>query len=385
MKWRLRSGLDVWSLAREFLPEDLDGLALRTGALIRRRTFKTGEQLLRACLLYAESNSFRTSSALVRGSGLAEVTSEALFYRLGSSELFLQEILAHLVDKAVGRPVGRRVLLVDATAVHGPASKGTDLRVHVAYEPSRSVPYSVVVDTSYLGEHLSWHGLGPGILAIADRGYGTARNVDAALFCGADILVRIQKAQMRLLWPDGCRVGPAELEDQVPPTGAVSFDLDMPVPPESAEPGWRTSEALRIHRVRLIGARSKRGKIVWLLTNLDAQALGAEAACELYRARWQVELYFKRLKSLGNIDDLPSRDGPTARASLMAKMILMVLASLLQDREQAFSPYGYPVRERAESLEGVRLHPQASTGVPSTATTRSQTPTRERSELKAAS
>jgi hypothetical protein len=376
----------MWFLAKEFLPEDLDALAWRTGALLRKRMFKSGEQLLRACLLYAESNSFRTSSALVRGSGLAKVSSEALFYRMGSSETFLQEVLAHLVDVAVGHRVGRRVLLVDATAVQGPASKGTDFRVHVAYDPYRAVPYSVIVDTSDIGEHLCLHGLCPGVLAIADRGYGTARNVDAALFCGADVLVRVQKGQMKLLHPDGGKANLADLEADVPLTGAVSFELDMPVPPESTGPGgWRTSQALRMHRVRLIGARAKGREVVWLLTNLGERALGAGAACELYRARWQVELYFKRLKSIGNIDDLLSRDGPTARATLIAKMILMVLTSLLQDREQAFSPYGYQVRERAKPVEGVRLHPEAASSVPSPTGAEPQTASGRRSEFQAAS
>jgi hypothetical protein len=355
--------MDVWDQAREFLPDELDALALETGALVRRRVFKTGEQLLRACLLYADSNSFRTSSALVRGSGLANVSSEALFYRLGVCEQFLEKVLGHLVNLAVRGPVASRVLLVDATSISGHGSKGTDFRVHVAYEPVRAVPCSVLVEDASIGEQLSLHGLQPGSLAVADRGYGTPRNIDSALTSGVDVLVRVHRGQMRFLNGSDNKVDWSLLESQVPETGTVGFSMTMPVPPPEARNNWNLAKAMRTHEVRLIGARSKRGEVIWLLTNLPDTSLSAQTACELYRIRWQVELYFKRLKSLGGVGDQLSRDGPTSRSSLLAKMIIMVLASLIQDKEQAFSPYGYPIRERAQPLERVRLHPEAPTGV----------------------
>jgi hypothetical protein len=348
----------------EFLPEDLDALAVETGALLRRRAFKTGEQLLRACLLYAESNSFRTSSALARGSGLAHVSSEALFYRLGSCERFLERVLGHLVSFAVTGPSASRLLIVDATSISGHGSKGTDFRVHVAYEPVRAIPCSVIVEDASVGEHLALHGLGPGTLALGDRGYGTPRNVDSALSSGADLLVRVHQGQMRLFDASGTKIDWVGLGSQVPETGAVSFAMRMPVPPEGAGTNWSLLQSPRTHEVRLIGARSKTGDVVWLLTNLPETSLPAVKACELYRTRWQVELYFKRLKSLGGIAQQISRDGPTSRASLLAKMILMVLASLIQDKEQAFSPYGYPIRERAKPVERIRVRTKTPARVP---------------------
>ena len=107
--------------------------------------------------------------------------------------------------------------------------------------------------------------------------------------------------------------------------------------------------------------------------NVAEDRLSDEQACEIYRARWQVELYFKRLKSLGDLDMQPSRDGPTARAGLLAKMILLVLTSLLQDQEQAFSPYGYPVRQaRTEPLEGICLRPKTNRRRPAAQKTKAQ-------------
>ena len=357
--------LDVWTLAEAFLPEDLSGLALETGAIVRLRNVEDASQLLRAILLYASTGSFRTAAALASGSGLLHITAESLFYRLSHAEAFLESILAHLVSLSGGAPVGYQLLIVDATTVSGPGATGMDWRVHVGYDPLRGLPCSLIATPPGTGEKLALHGLKPGHLVVADRGYGTANNFHTAREAGADALIRVSQGEIRLYDSTGERLRWEKLAAEVPPTGAVSFRFDMPVPPPGAKLGPTDSppKAMAWHQVRLIAARNNRNDIVWLLTNLPHERLSEDQACELYRARWQVELYFKRLKSLGDLDMQPSRDGPTAKAALLAKLILLVLTSLIQDQEQAFSPFGYPVRKaRAEPLARIRLHPEKTRG-----------------------
>lgn len=337
---------DLWEMALSFLPEDLDGLARETGSITRPRRVLSASQMLRAYLLYAQTGSFRTASALVRSSGLLDITGEGLFYRLRHSEKFLESLLTYLT-RGMCAPKGYQLLLVDATSVSGPGATGTDWRVHVAYDPQRGVPSSVFVSDQYVGERFSHHGLQPGQLVVGDRAYGKARIVHEALQTGANLLVRVQFGSIRLCDEQSETVKWAALESQVPACGAVHFQLQMPVPPASnGKPlRWKNKDAIACHNVRLIAARNTKGEIVWLLTDLDESRLSCQDACELYRVRWQVELYFKRLKSLGDLDLLGSRDGPTAKASLLAKLILLTLTSLLAESEQAFSPYGYPVRK----------------------------------------
>lgn len=351
----------MWARAEMFLPEDLGRIAQDSGAIHRPRRVTDAAQLLRAFLVYSSVGSFRTAAALVSQSLLLEITAEGLHYRLKHAEGFLERILAHLVTERVKVPVGYRLLVVDATTVCGPGSKGTDWRIHVSYDPLRGLPCSVSVSDSSVGEHLCLHDLPHGSLVLADRGYGTATNVDEALRAGASLLIRVQKGLIRL-WDESGRVNWDLLESQVPSHGATSLSFQMPVPPaDRGKKRWSDKDAVRCHRVRLIGARNSIGEVVWLLTNLDESRLPSSEACQLYRARWQVELYFKRLKSLGDLDVLNSREGPTARASLLAKMILLVLTSLLRDEDQAFSPYGYPMRQtRTEPVAGVQVRPHTT-------------------------
>ena len=64
---------------------------------------------------------------------------------------------------------------------------------------------------------------------------------------------------------------------------------------------------------------------LFLLTSLPEETTPAERVVALYRSRWQVELGFKRLKTLGGLGDLPASDPELARTWLLAQLIGAVL------------------------------------------------------------
>jgi hypothetical protein len=64
----------------------------------------------------------------------------------------------------------------------------------------------------------------------------------------------------------------------------------------------------------------------------------------LYRLRWQIELLFKRLKSLLHLDTLPSRQGPTAKSWMLARFLAAALAQRLVEPNGPLSPWGYEIR-----------------------------------------
>jgi Transposase DDE domain len=61
-----------------------------------------------------------------------------------------------------------------------------------------------------------------------------------------------------------------------------------------------------------------------LLTSLPAEVPAAEVLAA-YRMRWQVELAFKRLKSLLGLHRLPAKSEPLARTWLLTHLILALL------------------------------------------------------------
>ena len=90
------------------------------------------------------------------------------------------------------------------------------------------------------------------------------------------------------------------------------------------------------HPLRAVGGRNAEGEPRWILTNLSQKELPHSEVRQLYRKRWQVELFFKRLKSLLHADQLPTRDGPTARPWIWAKLLIASLAVLIG--HERFSP-----------------------------------------------
>jgi len=83
---------------------------------------------------------------------------------------------------------------------------------------------------------------------------------------------------------------------------------------------------------------------VLVLTTLSETAADAAEILELYRLRWQIEIAFKRLKSLLHIDELRAFDPDLAQTYLLAKLLGAVLVDAVRTQGPDFSPYGFPVR-----------------------------------------
>ena len=75
-----------------------------------------------------------------------------------------------------------------------------------------------------------------------------------------------------------------------------------------------------------------------VMTTLPQHTMSADAVCALYRLRWQIELAFKRLKSLMGLEEIDAREPRLARAAVCAKLILAILAESLLGRVLALSP-----------------------------------------------
>ena len=111
----------------------------------------------------------------------------------------------------------------------------------------------------------------------------------------------------------------------------------------------KTPEATEATRLALRRAAIKKGKkldprsliaaeFMILATSLPQTGYTAKDVLAVYRLRWQIELAFKRLKSLLHIDRLPTRTEPTSRSWLYAHLILALLCDDLSQDFLNFSP-----------------------------------------------
>lgn len=80
---------------------------------------------------------------------------------------------------------------------------------------------------------------------------------------------------------------------------------------------------------------------VMVLTDLNGEQLLAAQALELYRLRWQIEIAFKRLKSLLHLDHRRAKGPALARTYLYAKLLGALLVEELAGSSLSFFPWGY--------------------------------------------
>jgi hypothetical protein len=339
-----------WPYVRTLLPVDLEESARATNALVRRRNVPDAAALLRMALAYAVSDlSLKDVAAWAGAMNLAEISGPGLFYRLREAEVWLARVLAQTLQHQLGQrgPAGWRLRVVDATVINGPGATGTDWRAHVLIDPSSGGFRAVELTDDRGGEGLARHPIEVGEVVLGDRAYATARGVHAVHSAGADVVVRLNPHTLRVCDHNRQRISLLAEETEGPTVGEIEYQILIPVPPvktSKSHKTWDSAKAIAWVPARAIAARTRHNDVIWILTTLDASQLPATVAMQLYRLRWQIELLFKRLKSLLHLDTLPSRRGPTAKSWMLARFLAAALAHRLVQPSGPLSPYGYELQ-----------------------------------------
>jgi hypothetical protein len=243
--------------------------------------------------------------------------------------------------------------LVDATALCHPGADRTSWRVHVRYGLSGRIETIDVTDDKG-AERLTRFPWQAGDIAIADRGYAKPRDLRPVLEAGAHLVVRVGWNSLRLLTPDGAPFDLfAALDGQSDPVADHAVEVDTHEPGQPHLPvrliiGRLPEDKAAIARDKVRARAAKAGKavdarslaaagFVMVLTSLPPRHQPADILA-LYRFRWQIELLFKRFKSLLNLGDLPAKKAATARSWIYAKLILALLAEKAARRLAESSP-----------------------------------------------
>lgn len=336
---------------RTLLPSDLQESARAVGALIRCRNVPDATALLRMALAYAISDlSLKDVAAWASSLHVAEITGPGLFYRLREAESWLEHVLAQVLAQDVASAAGAwPVRVVDATVINGPGDEPVQWRAHVLINPATGGFRSVELTDHHGGEKLRRHHFEKGEIVLGDRAYGTARGLYAVRQAEAHAVVRFVPANLRACDEQHRRIYLSEREAEVPAVGVVEFQITIPVPPKPTKSHkiWDSAKAVAWIPARVIAARTRAGEVIWIITTLGAAELSAMQVMALYRLRWQIELLFKRLKSLLHLDTLPSRQGPTAKSWMLARLLAAALAQRLVQPSGPLSPWGYELRSAA--------------------------------------
>jgi hypothetical protein len=333
------------------LPADLDlhALARETRALLRRRGVRSGADLLRLGLTWGPGGaSLQETAAWASMRGFADLTDEALIQRLHRAAGFFEAVVGRLLTAAAGavRWAGRRICIADSTGISGLASRGTDWRIHGVYDLADGRFSALELTDAHGGEALDRGPPVAGEIRIADRGFANApswqRFVRASEGRG-DFIVRLRWNTVRLVDAEQRRLDPIGWLQTLPRDTAI-HELATQVQSGRWQPplpirviAWRKPDADAAATIKHLRRQASRKQhrldprseiaagFVLLATSLPAEGFPAEEILAAYRLRWQIELAFKRLKSLLQIDKIRTRTDVRTRCFLYLHLILALL------------------------------------------------------------
>ena len=374
-----------WALVEGLLPVGWQSKARELGALRRTRGVADAAILLRVLLIHlAQGCGLRTTAALAREGGLADLSDVAILKRLKGCAGWFEWMAQGLRTKwlpefpALSEAwAGRRIRLVDGTMVSEPGETGSKWRLHYSVGRPAVNCDEVIVSTPKEGETLKRFAVRPGDVLIADRGYAQAGGIAHVRAHQGDVIIRTNLVTLPLHDRQGVRLDPlAHLRTlQVGQCGhwPVWVKADGPRPaPKRLIPGRLCAIKKSVAAAQKARQRAQResqrngaqlrpetleaADYVFVFTTLP-QALSADTVMELYRGRWQIELAFKRLKSLVQLGHLKKHDSQASRAWLQGKLLVALLIDALLQTAERISPWGYYACEIQTNALPLARHP----------------------------
>lgn len=351
-----------WEVVEHLLPTGWEQAARDCRAMVRSHGGITSASvLLRVLLIHLlEGCSLRETAVRAREGGLAAVSDVALLKRLRSSGEWFRWMSQAMIERLAGsaRPVlaGRSLKLVDASVVSEPGATGSTWRLHYALDLSTLQCEQAHVTPTSVGEGLSRFEVHPGDVLMGDRGLAHRQGVRHVLDHGGDVILRMSS----LTLPLEKRQEPAQALDLLPRLRRLRVGQVQGWPAQLRDAQGaiavqvcalkKSARQTRITLEKLQRTAKRKGRklrprtmemagYVVVVSTLCDQDPGR--LMELYRHRWQIELAFKRLKSLLQLGHLKKTDPQGATAWLQGKVFVSVLIESLLAVGERFSPWGY--------------------------------------------
>ncbi len=302
-----------------------------------------------------------------------DVSDVALLKRLRASEEWLRslcsELLRENVQGGLGAGSSRKIRIVDGTIVKEPGKTGSQWRILYSIRvPNLVCDFFEVTSTSGegSGESLNRLPVGPHELILADAGYCSVGGIEYVWQHGADVLVRVNPQSFVAYSPGGRRFSLLRRIRNLSEVGQFGEWRVVVHGGDSVIAGRlcaiRKSDCAiqQAHR-RLQRKASKKQMITqpetfefakYVIVFTTSSGGSTADVLRSYRVRWQIELVFKRLKSLAQLGHVPKHDDRSSRAWLYGKLFVTLLTQKLIRIGREISPSGQPVslRETIQSI-----------------------------------
>jgi len=347
-----------WPYVLSLMPPEYESLCESKLALTRRREISNASDYLRLCMAYSVCDmSLRATAAWASAIGVGELSDVAVLNRLRAAPEWLGSVVAEwLFQRGVTRDrSARNVHVLDATTISKPGSTGTDWRVHLRMDLAERRIEEVQVTDDSGGERLDRYTITPGDILVGDRGYATNKGIAHVLEKGGHVLIR-SRWTLALQTATGSRLDILSLLETLSPDEIGDWPLQLdyrkksyPVrlvairkSPQACEKTKRDlRRAARKKGKQLKQETLKAAQFIFVITDLPDTDYSCSQILELYRMRWQIELVFKRLKSILGFDRLRAKDKDLSQTYLLGKILGALVIDELSGQALDFFPWGF--------------------------------------------
>lgn len=349
-------------LTRAFPAEWLRTLARETGLVERRRKLDAAALFWALTLGFAigedrSIEAFRQSYLQFVGGELSLTYASFHGWFAASLSAFLREVLDHALkdlSQSTDRIDGRfarfhDVLILDTTVVTlyqsltnsfpGCGEDHAGAKLHVVESVSTGLPtqFSITDARTHESTQLSTGQWLAGSLLLYDQGFFDYRTMDLIdandgwfvtwLKPNANPLI---VEELRSWRGNAISLTGEKLHDVLDDLHRDVIDVRVEVSfRRRAYNGSRSGATCTFRVVGVWNAEAEKYHLY--VTNLPAADYSAADIAQLYRARWEVELLFKELKSTYNLDQIPTSNPIAVEALILVALISLVVSRVLLD------------------------------------------------------
>ena len=344
--------ISQWQSLRKYLPADLDEMAKRHKAM----AFQTHSQIGNAsilvhlvCLWTIGSFSLRACAAFAKATGLASISHVAWRKRFIRMQSFLEAVLNHLLSDSGTTTQPRdelfskwQVIAVDGTSV---PSRWKSIRLHWALDLANNKIHQILFDPSRPNWGETFRNFSPqkAQVWVADRIYCTSVGLRHLVEAGAHAVVRYNRNLTVFADPEKQKeLDPLQLA--IPIRRGETKDLSVWVGTKKGaviparlvitrlSRAAQKEQIFQLYRskIQVTGYTKKLAGYLIVLTTLEKDEMSGEEVLSLYRLRWQIELRFKRAKSLMGLSENRCENPETIAIWLLTHLIGQLLLDHVQ-------------------------------------------------------
>jgi hypothetical protein len=343
------------------LPDNFEQLSFDSGAITRLRGIKTPADLMMILLFHLYSGcSLLEISEIGRISKLGNLSDVAVMKRLAGCKNWFLSINETLSGEALINYTKPDWLLdydvtgVDASVVKEKGATGRLYRLHYALNIFNMSCAGHLITTQEVGESLCNFSFTKNQLVLGDRAYSNIRGIEHIKDAGAKYILRLKRSSFTLRDEYGEKIELLDVFKARNLSPGETADLTLfatnskgKVVPVRVCATKKDNAAIEKTKKRLKRKESTEqnkmseqtkdfNEYIVVITNLESN-IHAKDILELYRYRWQIETYFKRLKSILDFGSVPKKREDTALAWLNGKIMIALLIEKII-KEASFFP-----------------------------------------------